>query len=108
MEPLKVGDLVLHKDDKKRILKIDHIYTDTVPGIPERCSASSINAPEESWDLYTKNLTKAPPMTIAEHHCVLISPSSKIIGDLIKIPGYEAFILIDGKPFQLKKDDNEL
>ena len=105
METLKVGDLVIHKDNRKSVLKIDHIHKGSVP---ERCSVSSINAPEGSWDLYTKNLTKAPPITVAEHHFILTSSSSKIVGDLIKIPGYEAFILIDGKPFQLKKDDNEL
>ena len=105
MEPLKVGNLVIHKEDKKHVLKINNIYRGS---IPERCSVSYINDPEENWDLYTKNLTKAPPITVAEHHFILTSSSSKIVGDLIKIPGYEAFILIDGKPFQLKKDDNEL
>ena len=105
MEPLKVGDLVIHKDYKRRVLKIEHIYRGTVP---ERCTVSSINDIEGQWDLYIKNLTKVPPITIAEHCPILTPLSNEIIGDLIKIPGYEAFIIIDGKPFQLKKDDNEL
>ena len=105
MEPLKVGNLVIHKEDKKHVLKINHIFKHMVP---ERCRVSCINTPEEQWDVYTKNLIKAPPLTIAEYYSILNPSSSKIIGDLVKIPGYEAFILIDGKPFQLKKDDNEL
>ena len=105
MEPLKVGDLVVHSSNEKHVLKIEYFYKDDLQKI---CEVSSINNPEEKWDVRIDNLTKAPLLTIAEHSSILSSSYSSIIGDLIKIPGYEAFIIIDGKPFQLKKDDNEL
>lgn len=103
METLKVGDLVVHDQNKKDVLKIVYVYS-TEP----KCIVTDLSSPNNKFEVCTKNLKLLSRAIPVEHNAIISTLNGTIIGFLVKIPGYEAFILIDGKPFQLKKDDNEL